>query len=163
MVLKSQRRASDEYFVSGHDLRRASLRENSRIWETRGAHRRSLGFARDDNFCLGTQSIVSKMNCHPDRSVPGFPATLHWTQPRMRLSVRERRMMCINATKFHRKSGGAEWRDLLCALRPSQILEFSRRLFSPTLVYGFAARLKSCPDTASRIWHHQDARYALKE
>jgi len=25
-------------------------RENSRIWEARGAHRRSLGFARDDNF-----------------------------------------------------------------------------------------------------------------
>src|SRR5580698_1318887 len=53
------------------------------------------------------------MNCHPDRSVPGFPATPHWTQPRVRLSVRERRMKCINATKFHRKSGGAQWRDLL--------------------------------------------------
>jgi hypothetical protein len=31
----------------------------------------------------------------------------------VRLSVRERRMKCINATKFHRKSGGAQWRDLL--------------------------------------------------
>jgi hypothetical protein len=50
--------------------------------------------------------------CHPDRSVPGFPATLHRTGPRVRLSVRERRMKCNNATKFHRKSGGAQWRDL---------------------------------------------------
>jgi hypothetical protein len=38
--------------------------------------------------------MVSKMNCHPDRSV-------------------------------------AKRRDLRCAPRPSQILEFSRRLFSP--------------------------------
>jgi hypothetical protein len=50
--------------------------------------------------------------CHPDRSVPGFPATLHWTSPSVRLSVRERRMSCINAITFHRKSGGAKWRDL---------------------------------------------------
>jgi hypothetical protein len=36
---------------------------------------------------LGTLSIVFKMNCHPDRSVPGFPATLHLTGQRMRLSA----------------------------------------------------------------------------
>jgi hypothetical protein len=30
----------------------------------------------------------------------------------VRLSVRERRMKCTNATKFHRKSGGAKSRDL---------------------------------------------------
>jgi hypothetical protein len=29
----------------------------------------------------------------------------------VRLSVRERRMKCIRATTFHRKSGGAKWRD----------------------------------------------------
>jgi hypothetical protein len=46
----------------------------------------------------------------------------------MRLSVRERRMKCTNATKFYRKSGGAQWRDLRCASRASQILAFSRRL-----------------------------------
>ncbi len=45
--------------------------------------------------------------CHPDRSVPGFPATLHWTRLRVRLSVREGRMKRTNATKFHRKSGVA--------------------------------------------------------
>jgi hypothetical protein len=59
---------------------------------------------------------VPKQKCHPDRSVPGFPATQHWTRPRVRLSVRERRMKCTNATKFHRKSGGAKWRDLLLLL-----------------------------------------------
>jgi hypothetical protein len=58
-----------------------------------------------------------KQKCHPDRSVPGFPATVHWTRPRVRLSVRERRMKCTNATNFHRKSGGAQWRDLLFILR----------------------------------------------
>jgi hypothetical protein len=36
-------------------------------------------------------------------------------------------MMFTNATKFNRKSGGAQWRDLQCALRTSQILEPSRR------------------------------------
>jgi hypothetical protein len=46
-------------------------------------------------------------NCHLDRSVPGFPVTLHQTLPRVRLSVKERRRHCINATKFDRKSGGA--------------------------------------------------------
>jgi hypothetical protein len=30
----------------------------------------------------------------------------------MRLYVREGRTNCIKATNFHRKSGGAEWRDL---------------------------------------------------
>jgi len=35
------------------------------------------------------------------------------TWQRVRLSVRERRMKCTSATKFHRKSGGAQWRDLL--------------------------------------------------
>ena len=64
-------------------------------------------------FCLGTLSIVSKMNCHPGRSVPGFPATLHWTGPRVRLSVRERRMKC--------------------APRTSQILELKRIVLTQTL------------------------------
>jgi hypothetical protein len=59
--------------------------------------------------CTATNEPVL---CHPDRSVPGFPATLHWTRPRVRLSVRERRMKCISVTKFHRKSGVAQWRDL---------------------------------------------------
>jgi hypothetical protein len=56
---------------------------------------------------LGALGVVSKMTCHPDRSVPGFPATQRWTKQRVRLSVRERRMKCTSATKFHRKSGGA--------------------------------------------------------
>jgi hypothetical protein len=71
--------------------------------------------SRDLLFII--RSIESKWKrypplCHPDRSVPGFPATLHWTRPRVRLSVKERRMKSINATKFHRKSGGGKSRDL---------------------------------------------------
>src|SRR5271156_5905628 len=53
-----------------------------------------------------------KQNCHLDRSAPGFPASLHWTEPRVRLSFKERRMVLANATNFHRKSGVAQWRDL---------------------------------------------------
>src|ERR1700693_3625313 len=48
----------------------------------------------------------------PLSSRPGFPATQHWTKPRVRLSVKERRMRSPNATKLHRKSGGAQPRDL---------------------------------------------------
>jgi hypothetical protein len=40
-------------------------------------------------------------------SVPGFPATQHWTRPRVRLSFKERRMMFASATNFYRKSGVA--------------------------------------------------------
>jgi hypothetical protein len=71
-----------------------------------------------------------EQNCHPDRSVPGFPVTLHWTRPRVRLSVRERRMKRTNANKFHRKSGGAQWRDLLFLFVTSKILQCKSR-FDP--------------------------------
>jgi hypothetical protein len=47
-----------------------------------------------------------------DRSEPGFPATQHWTKPRVRLSLKERRMRSANATNVHRKSGVAKRRDL---------------------------------------------------
>jgi hypothetical protein len=30
-----------------------------------------------------------KLICHPERSVPGFPATQRWTWPRVRLSVKK--------------------------------------------------------------------------
>jgi hypothetical protein len=48
-------------------------------------------------------------------SEPGFPATLHWTQPRVRFSVRENRMNLANATNLNRKYGEAEGP----AVRPS--------------------------------------------
>jgi hypothetical protein len=41
-------------------------------------------------------------------SEAGFPATLHWTQPRVRFSVGENRMKSANAIKINRKSGLAE-------------------------------------------------------
>jgi hypothetical protein len=48
----------------------------------------------------------------PLSSRPGFPAARHWTRLRVRLSLKERRMRSVNATNFHRKSGGAKPRDL---------------------------------------------------
>jgi hypothetical protein len=68
-----------------------------------------------------------------DRSVPGFPATQHWTGPRVRLSVRERRMKCDNATKFHRKSGVAKWRDLQFNGPPMEMF-FGRGTRSPPIL-----------------------------
>src|ERR1700691_4503449 len=87
------------------------------------------------------------MNCHLDRSVPGFPATLHWTGPRVRLSVRERRMKCTNATKFHRKSGVAQWRDLQCAPRASRIFRTKSKplsLLRLTPCLRFARPIHEC-------------------
>jgi hypothetical protein len=48
----------------------------------------------------------------PLSSRPGFPATQHWTKPRVRLSLKERRMRSASATNLNRKSGGAKPRDL---------------------------------------------------
>ena len=85
----------------------------------------ALSSGRDYTFFAGKQLETGRRNgCrwsygsdHPDRSVPGFPAKLHWTRPRVRLSFKERRMKCANATKLHRKSGVAQWRDLLFLCR----------------------------------------------
>ncbi len=38
---------------------------------------------------------------------PGFPATPHWIKPRVRLSLKERRMRAANVAKLHRKSGSS--------------------------------------------------------
>jgi hypothetical protein len=35
---------------------------------------------------FGIGMLVPRQKCHPDRSAPGFPGTLHWTRPRVRLS-----------------------------------------------------------------------------
>jgi hypothetical protein len=61
----------------------------------------------DENaFCPATtflQNVPLSLS-----SRPGFPATPHWTRSRVRLSLKERRMRSVNATNFHRKSGGAK-------------------------------------------------------
>jgi hypothetical protein len=40
-------------------------------------------------FFMGTRIPYPNMNCHPDWSVPGFPATLHYKMLRVRLSVKK--------------------------------------------------------------------------
>jgi hypothetical protein len=40
------------------------------------------------------------------RHEPGFPATLHWTEPRVRLSVKKGALKFANANNLDRKSGG---------------------------------------------------------
>src|SRR5580698_8179219 len=47
---------------------------------------------RDLQFILRSIQFEWKSNpplCHPDRSVPGFPFTLHYARPRMRPSVKK--------------------------------------------------------------------------
>ena len=61
----------------------------------------------------GENSVLAELQ-HPSplSSRPGLPATQHWTKQRVRLSPKRRRMRPANATKLHRKSGGAKPRDL---------------------------------------------------
>ena len=56
------------------------------------------------------------------QNVPEFPASLHWTGPRMHLSLNERRMMLDNATNLYRKSGVAQLSDLRFLLVLTQTL-----------------------------------------
>jgi hypothetical protein len=53
--------------------------------------------------------------CHPDWSEPGFPATRPSPTSTCAAFRKESRMKFANATNLHRKSGVAQWRDLLCA------------------------------------------------
>jgi hypothetical protein len=58
------------------------------------------------------QPVSTEAAPFPLSSRPGFPAKQHWTRSRVRLSFKERRMRSVDATKFHRKSAGAQPRDL---------------------------------------------------
>jgi hypothetical protein len=62
----------------------------------------------------GNAEFGAQQNCHfacpgaPwDRSVPGFPASLHWIRPRTLLSLKERRMMFDNASNFLQEIRGS--------------------------------------------------------
>ncbi len=74
-------------------------------------------------------SFQDELSSRPERTRIACHATLD--KATCAPFCKEGRMKCTNATKFHRKSGVASWRDLRCARRAFQILEFSRRLFSP--------------------------------
>src|SRR6202000_1775337 len=66
--------------------------------------------------------LRAQQNCHPDRSVPGFPATRHSPASTCAAFSKESRMKFANATNLDRKSGVAQWRDLLF------LFQFSHRL-----------------------------------
>ncbi len=62
----------------------------------------------------------------PTGAYPDFlPRSTRPTQ-RVRLSIRERRMKFAEATKFNRKSGGAQWRDLRFSSLPSESIHKTR-------------------------------------
>jgi hypothetical protein len=61
--------------------------------------------------------VALQMNCHPDRSVPGFPATQHLDKPAYAPFRKERRMKFAEATNFQRKSGVAQWSDCFFPFR----------------------------------------------
>ena len=52
-------------------------------------------------------NFLLKKICHPDRSVPGFPATRHSPTATCAAFCKESRMKFANATNLDRKSGGA--------------------------------------------------------
>ena len=49
--------------------------------------------------------LRAQQNCHPDRSVPGFPATRHSPASTCAAFSKESRMKFANATNLNRKSG----------------------------------------------------------
>jgi hypothetical protein len=57
---------------------------------------------------LSGHRLHGKLKKSQPPSEAGFPATLHWTEPRVRFSVGENRMKSVNANKINRKSGEAE-------------------------------------------------------
>jgi hypothetical protein len=72
-----------------------------------------------------------KQNCHPDRSVPGFPATQHWTRQRVRLSAKERRMKRVNATNF---TGNPGERSGGTCCSPSHIAKLNESAALPSVI-----------------------------
>ena len=55
-------------------------------------------------FTKPNESVKSKFVIP---SEPGFPATLHWTQPRVRFYVGENRMKSVNANKINQEIRGS--------------------------------------------------------
>jgi hypothetical protein len=80
----------------------------------------ALRSGRDDKFVARKLPIIQWMHARPSLNKfvistgakRRFPASRHSQLPRMRLSLKESRMKFTSATKFNRKSGGAERRDL---------------------------------------------------
>jgi len=74
----------------------------------------ALRSGRDDNFVMRFTYILEenptflRMNCHPDRSAAGFPATQHSPTSTHAAFVKESRMKFGNATNINRKSGEAQ-------------------------------------------------------
>ena len=74
------------------------------------------------SFCPSDLTAPNKSHrptlCHPDRSVPGFPATRHSQAATCAAFSKESRMKFANAANLNRKSGVAEWRDLRFSFGP---------------------------------------------
>ena len=101
-----------------------SLKRTTCSWPKPQISTGNLGEPRDLQFrgpLLETRNPMLKQNCH--LACPGVP----WDRTRISCHaaldktacapfLKERRMMFANATNIHRKSGGAQWRDLRFSL-----------------------------------------------
>jgi hypothetical protein len=75
----------------------------------------TLRSGRDDNSVgrltairlTAFEAFSMQQNCHPDRSVPGFPASRHSSAATCAALSEESRMQFANATNLNRKSGVA--------------------------------------------------------
>ena len=87
--------------------------------------------SRDDNSVgrwtairlIDFDAVSLKRIVIPTGAYPDFLLRGPHQSPLVRLSVKESRMKIANATKFDRKSGVAQWRDLLCALPSNNSLQ----------------------------------------
>ena len=86
--------------------------------------------------------LMVPQNCHLDRSVPGFPVTRHSPTPACEAFSKESGMKFANATNLHRKSGVAQWRDLLFPVLTQTLraLPFRKMSFQQLLGFGCACR-----------------------
>jgi PadR family transcriptional regulator PadR len=74
-----------------------------------------------------SSSCWQHLNCHPDRSEPGFPTTHRRPTATCAAFFAESRMNFVDPTKLYRKSWVAKWRDLrfrLLRASPPSIVDY---------------------------------------
>jgi hypothetical protein len=84
------------------------------------------------------EALLSPLSSRPKRTRISCHATLD--RAACAPFRKEGRMKCTNAIKFHRKSGGAQWRDLQCARRRSRILRLKPQTTNRSVIPNGAKR-----------------------
>jgi hypothetical protein len=101
--------------------------------------------------CSNLQVSHSPSLGHLDRSVLGFPTSMHSTTATYATLRKERRMKPTDQAALHRKSGGAEWRDLQFAFVDTRLLWLLRMAITEVDLAEEANRLHHEPPSKLQI------------